>query len=234
MSFPHAHETTGDIDPMDPDGLIGRDADIAWVVARIERGEPLVVVSGPAGVGKTSLATRLARIVERPGRHVIGPTDLRSALRAVAASRPRLDAAIGAIDPQGVLGPVAEALQAQADVRTDTSLIVLIDDYESSPRTQDVLSKLLVATGDPSRQTIVLITRSTEAPFGAAIHRIEALPVEVLVEHLARVGELLDPPASPKELEAWVSHLSSDISLAADLFRALRTVRSVRHDTGVR
>ena len=71
MSFPHAHETTGDIDPMDPDGLIGRDADIAWVVARIERGEPLVVVSGPAGVGKTSLATRLARIVERPGRHVI-------------------------------------------------------------------------------------------------------------------------------------------------------------------
>lgn len=218
-----AHRT----DPLDPASLIGRDGDTAWILERIHEGDPLIVLSGPAGVGKTALVARVAQAVHEPGHQVVGPTDVRSALRSVAASR-GTDAMIGAVGTADVGRPVA--LQGvRAETRPGTSLVVFVDDYEPSPANEELLAALLAEGSDPqSQRTVVAVTRSPVSPAGAVTRSIEPVSFDVVMNHLARIGEKLDPPATLDERVVWANHLVADMSLTADLLRALGAASSLQ------
>jgi len=56
MSGATAHNGTREADL-----FFGRQAEIAWLVEKLERDERLLVVHGPSGVGKTALLRRLVR-----------------------------------------------------------------------------------------------------------------------------------------------------------------------------
>lgn len=135
---------------------------------------------------------------------------------------------IGALGPAEVARPVA--LQGVlAETRPGTSLVVFVDDYEPSPTNEELLAALLAEGSDPqSKRTVVAVTRSPVSPAGAVTRWIEPVSFDVVMNHLASVGEKLDPPATPDERAVWANHLVADMSLTADLLRALGAARRLQ------
>jgi predicted ATPase/class 3 adenylate cyclase len=127
--------------------LVGRDEDVDRIVALVDGGARLVTLTGPGGVGKTSLALVAAAALER--RFVGGGlyfVDL-SGATAVADAWPAIGAAIGAQaddgDGDGDLGGTLAASGAT---------LLVLDNLEQLPDAAGLVTALLDAA--PSLQVL--------------------------------------------------------------------------------
>jgi DNA-binding winged helix-turn-helix (wHTH) protein len=75
--------------PLAPDPLIGREAELAWLIDALQRGR-LVTVLGPGGIGKTRVAQQVSRLLSTTFAHgrwwvdLAAVTTLRQAVVAIA------------------------------------------------------------------------------------------------------------------------------------------------------
>lgn len=212
-------------DPFDPDTMIGRDADLARLVALLEKKAPVIVVSGPAGIGKTTLRNHLAAVLEATDAQLISAIDLEEALQTHARTR---RAGAGSDNPLEPGGSTALDAQRGAAVESGGSrrTIVLIDDFRPTPDANGTLVSDLVRRADPEgSMSVVVFTRSdTGLPEGASCV-LAPVSRASLLDRFSVVGRLIEPPAEAEEVAVWVDQVEHDLGLAGLLLMALTEVR---------
>jgi WD40 repeat protein/class 3 adenylate cyclase/energy-coupling factor transporter ATP-binding protein EcfA2 len=190
--------------------LVGRQPELAWLrgtwrSARRGHGR-IVFVSGPSGIGKTSLAAALAEHVAGQGYAVdysgiggIALAQVRDAVdRARSAHRPTLVV----LDDLQAIGTIAgDALRSAAAAIAEAPALVvaLIDDLQAAPDLEDVVL-LANVRGDGHRRLLPLQpSQIAEVARGYAGDEIDDVPVESIVRRSGGV------PAEVHELlDAWV------------------------------
>jgi eukaryotic-like serine/threonine-protein kinase len=97
--------------------LLGRDAELARLGARLAEGHGGVVLSGPSGVGKSTLATALAARAEAAGAIVLrgrARASDRVPFNALDAALDELSSHLGQLERDALDGPLADALRKAA------------------------------------------------------------------------------------------------------------------------
>ncbi len=122
---------------------IGREHDIAGVVQRVHEA-PLVTVSGPGGIGKTTLALAVAGRLQ--GEHADGAVfvDLSPVAPAADITRAVADAA-------GVEGGASESIERVADHLATRPVLVVLDNCEHVLDQAARLVDRMLAGGDTAR-----------------------------------------------------------------------------------
>lgn len=199
--------------------FVGREADLRILEesrAFSSAGSPrLVVVSGPPGVGKTTLATRwLAEIADDfadgqlfadlgaygPAGPVASSEVLERFLRAVGA----------ASVPEGL----AERSALWRSLTTDARLAVLLDDGLSAAQVRPLL---------PASDGCLVVTTSRRqltglAMEGAAMHQLAALDPDAALELLSRGGggaRVAEDAVAARDVVRLCAYLPLAVSLAA-------------------
>ncbi|GAA2779357.1 hypothetical protein [Crossiella cryophila] len=133
----------GELDPQEP--FIGRDDELAWLAERIADGNSLVVLSGPAGVGVTSLVLRtahqhadafpggqlyadLGRVGILRGRVILDHV-LRGWLRALGTPVDLVDRAVG----------MEQATELFRSMTAGLELLVVIDNADAESQIEALL-----------------------------------------------------------------------------------------------
>lgn len=124
--------------PIPLDGLIGRDADLADVVSTLRDDRiRLLILTGPAGVGKTRLAMAAGNALRHEFRDGIVFVDL-APLQEASAVLPTLAAALKLHDRGAI--PLAETLQRALSNR---QTLLILDNFEhlldAAPTLSDIL-----------------------------------------------------------------------------------------------
>ncbi|WP_309117960.1 BTAD domain-containing putative transcriptional regulator [Saccharothrix sp.] len=202
--------------PADIGGFTGRRAELAALDAVVDR--PLVLITGPAGIGKTSLAVHWARRVA--DRFADGQlhVDLRghswSPEVEPAEALGRLLRALG-VPPEDVPADVDEAAAAYRTALAGRRVVVVLDNARSVAQVRPLLP------GEPG--CLVLVTSRHRLPGLVAReggHRVEpaALPVPDALELLRRhVGadRVASEPAEAAELVRLCGGLPLALRIAA-------------------
>ncbi|HTU01837.1 MAG TPA: DUF4062 domain-containing protein, partial [Candidatus Sulfotelmatobacter sp.] len=146
--------------------LVGREEDLAGVLAALLGGTRMLTLTGPGGVGKTRLALEAAWALSRQGREVWpvwldGATEPDQALARVAQA---LD-----LGPQGGRPP----LEAAAEVLRGSPTVLLLDNLEQVPAVAAQVAKLLAAC--PGLQ-ILATSRRPHGIAGEQVLRVRPLP----------------------------------------------------------
>jgi predicted ATPase/class 3 adenylate cyclase len=144
--FPALHSLAGPAAlPVALGEVIGRDGDVAAVVAHLTSGRRLVTLTGPGGIGKTRLAIEVAHAVEGtfPGGAVFVPL-------------------AGVEDPSLVLVGVADGLGARAEPGVD--LVEQVVSALGEERTLLVLDNLEQVV-DAATDVVAVLDRSEAATF---------------------------------------------------------------------
>lgn len=145
--------------------LIGRDDDVKGVTELI-REQPLVTVTGPGGVGKTTLALAVAHQVQADYADGAVFVDL-------APVPPDGDVTRAVADSGGIAGEASRSLEAMAEHLADRHVLLVLDNCEHVlQRCAELLDRMLVG-GSPVR----VIATSRE-------------PVRVRGEHVWPLGPL--------------------------------------------
>jgi DNA-binding CsgD family transcriptional regulator len=172
---------------------VGREAELERVGQLLRRGAGGVVLAGPAGVGKTRLATECLAVAEAAGMPVARAAATRSAARLpFGALAGLLPEDVGAAEDQAIF--LRRCCAALAERGDGSRLVLLVDDAHQLDDASAALVHLLVETGS----VFVLATlRSGEsAPDAVAalwkdglVERLdlEALPISSVDELLVRV-----------------------------------------------
>ncbi len=146
-----------------PTSFIGRDAELAEVLARFERGARLLVLVGPGGIGKTRLAREIARRVrDRDGRRAVAIT--------LGTARTRSDVLQAAAGALGVaLAPQLDASDALAlALRSRGPALLVVDEAEPVAReVADLLPRWLEAA--PQAQILVTSRERLRIPGEAVL-----------------------------------------------------------------
>ena len=151
--------------------LIGRDGELDRLRDVLAPEARCVVVTGPAGVGKTRLMTELAHVAEVAGRTVACAVASRSAATVpFGALAPLLPTEhVLADTPAGLLRRAARAIR---DLGGDQPVVLLVDDAHTVDEASATLLYELAVEGGVS---IVLTVRDGEKT-PAPIHRLRSEP----------------------------------------------------------
>ena len=189
--------------PLPPSSFVGRERELADVLARVAAGARLLTLTGPGGSGKTRLAIEAARVLAPEYEGGVFWAEL-AALRDPARVHDELAAALGARD----------GLAAHIGQRR---LLVVVDNFEQVVSAAPQLSALLAACPG-----LTLLVTSRE------LLRVQGeveIPVPPLAESeavalfSARAG--LEPSEAIGELCARLDSLPLAVELAAARARAL-------------
>jgi predicted ATPase len=152
--------------PAPMSSLVGREEDLAGILAALLGGTRMLTLTGPGGVGKTRLALEAAWALSRQGREVWpawldGATEPDQALARVAQA---LD-----LRPQGGRPP----LEAAAEVLRGSPAVLLLDNLEQVPAVAAQVATLLAAC--PGLQ-ILATSRRPLGIAGEQVLRVRPLP----------------------------------------------------------
>ena len=218
LSSSRAHKAAGITAGRVGEELIGRDADRATVRALLDAGR-LVTITGPGGVGKTSLATAIAFTVQGPMVFV--------ELAAVRSA----DLVLGAIAAQlGLAFDPELSLRTQVIEAIARRGLIVLDNLEHLPAAAPLVADLVGST--PGIRVLV----TSRAPLGLPnelVHVLDPLRADdaasdaarLFVRTAHRLGTDVDRAAATQEQVVEICRRLDGLPLAIELVAArLRVV----------
>ncbi|HYC07788.1 MAG TPA: tetratricopeptide repeat protein, partial [Candidatus Binatia bacterium] len=130
--------------------FLGRDREVAEIVTLIGRSR-LVTVTGPGGIGKSSLAVEVAREIQDGFADGAWFVPL-AAVDEPAAVAPLVARTLGLFD-----GPTRSAVEALPGFLAERSVILVIDNFEHVLEAASVVSEVLSAS---TRSRVIVTSRS--------------------------------------------------------------------------
>lgn len=177
-----ARDPGGSTSPAEPGALFGREPELLRLSELLARDDVrLVTLTGPGGIGKTSLATELARRVEDPtAPSVFVPlAEARTTEAALGEIATALD-----LDESGDRPELDEI----AEYAANHGGLIVLDNLEQLPEIGATLAHLL----DRVPGLVVLATSRS--------------PIGIRAEHLAPVSPLATTPEGPSRTNASTRH----------------------------
>ncbi len=155
----------------EPD-LIGRDADLATIVATLDEAK-LVTLTGPGGVGKTSLALAAARLTSAPWLGAVHTAFLGD----VSGRALFIDTVAAAIGVDLIERPAIDQVVSEA-VRLLASepCLLVIDNAEHL--IAEVAEFVTAVSASPGGSRILVTSRQPLAVAGERVIEVEPLPIE--------------------------------------------------------
>ena len=172
--------------PNAPASFVGRSEDLERIRAAAKRG-PLVVVTGPGGIGKTSLATAAVRDVfgSRASRAVMVGARASSPAQQVLVDVVR---ALGNIEPRDAIDLAMHAI----DLAEERKAMVVLDDVH---RVLPEIEPALVAIARYARRSVWIATSRVHV--GAPELAGQTVELSPLAEKdLAKLARIVDPKIS--------------------------------------
>ncbi|MEU6253589.1 BTAD domain-containing putative transcriptional regulator [Streptomyces sp. NPDC047043] len=176
--------------PHEPNPLLGRDADVA-AVTRLLHSARVTSVVGPGGLGKTRLASAVARDAEQRVVHLVPLAGVRDDADVAAEVAAALDAS-GADPVAGIVGALGSG-----------SALLVLDNCEQVVRGVAELVQALV-----SRTRDLRILTTSRAPLGLSSETVHPLPE-------------LDPGTTVELFEQRARAARPGVDLPADTVAAL-------------
>ncbi|MCI3271649.1 ATP-binding protein [Streptomyces cylindrosporus] len=199
--------------PHEPNPLLGRDADVA-AVTRLLHSARVTSVVGPGGLGKTRLASAVARDAEQRVVHLVPLAGVRADADVAAEVASALDAA-GTDPVAGIVGALGSG-----------SALLVLDNCEQVVRGVADLVQALV-----SRTRDLRILTTSRAPLGLSSEAVHPLPeldpattVELFEQRARAARPGLDLPA---DTVAALCRRLDGLPLAVELAAARVRVMSV-------
>jgi predicted ATPase/class 3 adenylate cyclase len=198
-----------------PDRLtsfVGRDRELAEL-EEVARDARLITLTGPGGIGKTSLAIEVARLIEprfRDGAWLANLATLDGPDQVAAA----IAHAIGLYD-----GPERSAASALSSFVADRSMVLILDNMEHLLAAADEVAAVVHAT--PTNRIIV----TSRAPLRiAGEHEFSVAPLvdqgtDLFIDR-ARAIRVGWEPAGDEAVIAEICHLLDDLPLGIELAAA--------------
>lgn len=189
--------------------LIGREADIANVVALVTQGTRLVTITGPGGVGKTSLAVAVAKSLEHEFASGIYFTPLELATDVDQAWE-QLGAVLGAADADD---------RADAVIGTigDARLLLVLDNLEQVRGAAGFVASLL------NRTTCAILTTARGPSHVRDEHEYGLAPlaassaIELFVREVRRVRRSFERTVEAEQTIASICARVDGLPLALEL-----------------
>jgi predicted ATPase/DNA-binding SARP family transcriptional activator/pimeloyl-ACP methyl ester carboxylesterase len=188
--------------------LVGREREVAELVAMLSNGTRLLTITGAGGTGKTRLALHVA--AELVGR-------LRDGVYWVSLA--------GITDPELVTSELAHTIGARGDLTgyiRGKELLLLLDNFEHLLPAAPVVSRVLAAS---ARARVLVTSRAPLHVSGEQEYRLEPLPREdaaaLFAERARAVGCEVAPDATVEEICRRLDDLPLAIELAAARTRLL-------------
>jgi predicted ATPase/class 3 adenylate cyclase len=207
-SFPPLRTLDATNLPVASSGLVGRESELAELVAALSSGTRLLTITGPGGTGKTRLALQAA--AELVGR-------LRDGVFWVPLG--------GLSAPALVTAEVAQTIGAPDDLASflrGRELLLLLDNFEHLLGAATAVSSLLASSSDVR---ILVTSRAPLRVSGEREYRLEPLPVgdasTLFVERARAAGKELEPDATIEAICRRLDGLPLAIELAAARMRLL-------------
>ncbi|WP_217921548.1 LuxR C-terminal-related transcriptional regulator [Miltoncostaea oceani] len=215
--------------------ITGRQDELGIIAAALTRASGGVIVSGPAGVGKTRLAAEAARIARSRGL-VVGWVRATASSRAIplGAVAALLDASETAGEGVDLLGRVRRSLAARAAGRR---MLLCVDDGHLLDEASAALVHLLVVTGDA---LVVMTVRAGHAmpdalqALGKDEHCVVVDLEELTPVAMARLLEdVLAAPVDGRSREALWALTRGNPLFLREVVRLGRTDGTLARDDGV-
>lgn len=194
--------------PVASSALVGRESELAELVAELSTGTRLLTVTGAGGTGKTRLALQVAA-------ELVG--QLRDGVFWVPLG--------GLSDPELVAGEVAQTIGAPDDLASflrGRELLLLLDNFEHLLEAAPAVSALLSSSPDVR---ILVTSRAPLRVSGEREYWLEPLPVgdasALFVERARAAGKELEPDAAIASICRRLDGLPLAIELAAARMRLL-------------
>ncbi len=181
--------------------FVGRDRERTAISDLIRNPEVrLLVLTGPAGVGKTRLALSVADAVRESFRNEVAFVDLASILHPdqVLTS---IATALGVRNSASI--PLIDAIGATLRSRR---LLLVIDNFEHVTAAAHVLTDLLMA--NPGL-TILATSRSVLSVYGEHVYPVPPMSVPTLPEHGTRSPQLTRTIAASEAVRLFVTRASA-------------------------
>ncbi len=217
VTFPPLRSSEGSVSrlPTRLTSFVGRDAEVV-ALARLAEAARLITLTGPGGIGKTSLAIEVARVIETrhaDGAWVVPMADVTDpqALRAAVAHR------LGLLD-----GPVRPAHEALVAFVADRSTVLVLDNLEHLLEAADAVGEIVRAS--PASRVLV----TSRAPLRiAGEHEFQVRPLgasahSLYVERALAVRPDWDP-APDAQVIREICELLDELPLGIELAAARMT-----------
>ncbi len=214
------------VSPPFPTTTVGRESDVAAVLAHVASGARLVTLTGPGGVGKTRLAREVLGSAAdgRDGPAVF--VDL-APVREASAVLPRLAAALGLPDAPGGRSP-----QGLAAALTGRRVTAVLDNLEQVLTAAPLLAELVALTPDlvviATSRAPLRVRAEREVPVlplalpaGDAVDEVARSPaVQMFLDRAAASGVAVELTSQTAPVIAAISRRLDGIPLALELAAA--------------
>jgi predicted ATPase/class 3 adenylate cyclase len=213
-SFPPLKTISNTNLPRPASSFLGRETELAEVLARIEQGARLLTLTGPGGTGKTRLAIEAAATLVpayKAGVFWVGLASLR--------------------DPSLVVETIAQTLGAKdalAEHIQDRELLLLLDNLEQVIDASPELSALLQSCPN---LTLLVTSRELLRIAGEVEYAVPPLATQEAVDLFCERSQL-DPAAHISELCARLDSLPLAVELAAARTKALSPAQILERLSG--